>query len=71
MSNHVNRKPTCLVVFALLLPRIEEASETHPFAEIEAKLDRISEQVHRGDRWLNMWKFWWTWGLTMADGHTS
>lgn len=26
-------------------PRIEESSESHPFAEIEAKLDHISEQV--------------------------
>ena len=45
MSYHVYRKHVFLAIFAPLLSRIEEASETHPFAEIEAKLDRISEQV--------------------------
>ena len=45
MSYHVYRKHAFLAIFAPLLSRIEEASETHPFAEIEAKLDRISQQA--------------------------
>jgi hypothetical protein len=51
MSYHVYRKHAFLAIFAPLLSRIEEASETHPVAEIEAKLDRISEQAPWRPAW--------------------
>lgn len=45
-------------------PRIEESSESHPFAEIEAKLDHISEQVPWRTCWIKILRRWNLMGLT-------